>query len=71
MKNVSMGSKKKQYRSIRLAAEAARNRSDEWKANHSAAMKKRVFTPEHRRRFVEANTRTKTRKLLTKIDGRI
>lgn len=42
------------------------NRSPEWRANHSAAMKKRVFTPEHRQKLVEANARVKARKLLTK-----
>ncbi len=47
-------------------AEAARNRSPEHRANHAAAMKKRVFTAEHRQKLVEANARVKARKLLTK-----
>lgn len=40
-------------------AEAARNRSETWRANHSAAMKKRVFSEEHRRKISEANLRRK------------
>jgi group I intron endonuclease len=47
-------------------SKAQLNRSPEWRANHSAAMKKRVFTPEHRQKLVEANARVKARKLLTK-----
>ncbi len=47
-------------------SKAQKNRSPEWRANHSAAMKKRVFTPEHRQRLIEANARVKARKLLNK-----
>lgn len=47
-------------------SKAQLNRSPEWRANHSAAMKKRVFTPEHRQRLVEANARVKARKAVDK-----
>lgn len=50
----------------RKMSEAQKNRSDEHRANHSAGMRKRVFTPEHRQKLVEANARIKARKLLTK-----
>lgn len=65
---ISTGGKGKTRSAVTRArmAEAARNRSPEHRANHSAAMKKRVFTPEHRQKLVEANARVKAKKLLTK-----
>lgn len=40
-------------------SKAQLNRSPEWRANHSAAMKKRVFTETHRARLTEANFKRK------------
>ncbi len=40
-------------------SKAQLNRSPEWRANHSAAMKKRVFSETHRARLTEANFKRK------------